>query len=576
MANVTLMGASYTDVPAVTLPQTGGGTVTFYENGGSVDVESLSVTQNGTYTAPTGKAYSPVVVNVSGGAVSADRKDVNFYDYDGSIVASYTTAEFANLDALPSNPSHTGLTAQGWNMPSNWTLTDAKTYVATNKKADWGQMYTTASGKTEIDVEFTDVNRLSPNMSLAVNGTVSIDWGDGSSATTVTGTSLTTRKNTGTHTYPAVGRYTIKITATTGSWGFYGTSKYFLLYKNDTANNNRVYSNCVQAIRIGAGCTSIGNYALYYCTSLSSITIPISVTSIGNNAFQYCYSLACVTIPYGVTGINSEAFRYCYSLTTITIPNSITSIGNNAFYDCYSLASVTIPSGVTSINTYAFYDCYSLTNATIPSSVTSIGTYAFANCRSLTNATIPSGVTSIGDSAFYGCYSLTNATIPSGVTSIGTYAFYGCYLLSNVTIPSGVTSIGNNAFGSCYVLTNVTIPNTITSISTNVFNGCQRLTSVTIPSSVTSIASSAFASCYSLASITIPSGVTDIATKAFQNCYGLGSLHFKGSTPPSVAASDAFSNLPTDCKIYVPTGKLSAYTSASNYPSSSTYTYIEE
>lgn len=35
MANITLLGASYTDVPAVTLPQTGGGTVTFYENGGS-------------------------------------------------------------------------------------------------------------------------------------------------------------------------------------------------------------------------------------------------------------------------------------------------------------------------------------------------------------------------------------------------------------------------------------------------------------------------------------------------------------------------------------------------------------
>lgn len=34
MANITLWGASYTDVPAVELPQTGGGTVTFYENGG--------------------------------------------------------------------------------------------------------------------------------------------------------------------------------------------------------------------------------------------------------------------------------------------------------------------------------------------------------------------------------------------------------------------------------------------------------------------------------------------------------------------------------------------------------------
>ena len=35
--------------------------------GGGVTVEALSVTSNGTYTAPTGTAYSPVTVNVSGG-----------------------------------------------------------------------------------------------------------------------------------------------------------------------------------------------------------------------------------------------------------------------------------------------------------------------------------------------------------------------------------------------------------------------------------------------------------------------------------------------------------------------------
>lgn len=32
--------------------------------GGDITVESLSVTANGTYTAPSGKAYSPVSVNV--------------------------------------------------------------------------------------------------------------------------------------------------------------------------------------------------------------------------------------------------------------------------------------------------------------------------------------------------------------------------------------------------------------------------------------------------------------------------------------------------------------------------------
>ena len=419
------------------------------------------------YTNVTGiKAQTPggeTIIHTAGGGggSSAERKDVNFYDYDGSIVASYTISEFAALSALPANPSHDGLTAQGWSMPSNWTLADAKTYVNTNGKADWGQMYTTASGVTEIDVEFTDPNRKSPYMTLAVNGTASIDWGDGSAAETVTGTSLTMRKNTSQHVYPAVGKYTIKIAATTGSWGFYGTSTYFLLYKTGTANYNRVYSNCIQSVRIGAGCTSIGQYAFIYCCSLASVTIPNSVTSIGQYAFQYCYNLHGVTIPSGVTSIGQHAFAYDYALASITIPSSVTSIEQNAFYYCFALASI--------------------------------------------------------------------------------------------TIPSSVTSIGNSAFNYCYALTDITIPGTVTSIGSN-----------------------AFYYCFALASITIPSLVTSIASKAFQYCYGLGSIHFKPTTPPTVDASDAFSNLPTDCIIYVPTGTLSAYTSATNYPSSSTYTYVEE
>lgn len=41
MANITLLGASYTDVPAVDLPKTGGGTVRFYENGGGTPAISV-------------------------------------------------------------------------------------------------------------------------------------------------------------------------------------------------------------------------------------------------------------------------------------------------------------------------------------------------------------------------------------------------------------------------------------------------------------------------------------------------------------------------------------------------------
>lgn len=48
-------------------PQQMAAAIAAIPTGGDVDVEALSVTANGTYTAPTGKAYSPVTVNVSGG-----------------------------------------------------------------------------------------------------------------------------------------------------------------------------------------------------------------------------------------------------------------------------------------------------------------------------------------------------------------------------------------------------------------------------------------------------------------------------------------------------------------------------
>lgn len=58
--------------------------------GSSTTIEALSVTENGTYTAQEGKAYSPVTVNVSGGSSGA------------TIVASGTfTGSGANNVTVP-------------------------------------------------------------------------------------------------------------------------------------------------------------------------------------------------------------------------------------------------------------------------------------------------------------------------------------------------------------------------------------------------------------------------------------------------------------------------------------------
>lgn len=42
--SITLLGASYPDVPAVVLPKTGGGTATFYEEGELVIIYEVSST----------------------------------------------------------------------------------------------------------------------------------------------------------------------------------------------------------------------------------------------------------------------------------------------------------------------------------------------------------------------------------------------------------------------------------------------------------------------------------------------------------------------------------------------------
>lgn len=411
-----------------------------------------------------------------GGGTVAEQKQINFIDYDGTIVGSYTAAEWASVTALPDNPSHTGLTAQGW----NWTKAQIDSQLSELPDGDiWvGQMYITDDGKTRIYIHLQP-ERLHPYLGICPNGTVEVDWGDGSSTDTLTGTALITVQYAN-HVYASAGDYVITLTVLDGSFAFYGTSSTSHLLKKGTSsstNINRVYTSAVQKIEMGEG-ASIGNYAFTYC-SLTCITIPSSVASIGKQAFNCCRSLAC-----------------------ITVPNGVTSIGPNVVSGCNALASISIPSSVTDIGTYAFYYCYSLTSITIPNGLTNIGASAFAYCSGLASISMPNSVTSIGGSAFNGCESLVKVTIPNGVTSLA----------------SGVLSY-----------------------------------------------------CYSLASVTIPAGVTSIEGNAFSSCYGVAEYHILPTTPPTLANTNAFRYIQSECVMYVPSESLEAYKTASNWSNYASY-----
>lgn len=388
----------------------------------------------------------------SGGAVlpTAQPKDVNFMDYDGTIRYSYTLSEAAALTALPEGPQHEGLAFQGW----NWSLEDAQAYAAKYGRLLVGATYITDDGKTRIYIHLED-GRLSPTLSIGLNGSAVIDWGDGHTDT-VTGTKASSRYSR-THTYAAQGDYVITL-AITGSAEILlegganvGST---LLWKGVVATNvNRVYQSAIRKIELGGS-------------------------------------------------IDSVFLNNCYSLATLTIPNGVSS------FKCAGASIVAI---------------------TIPTSVSSVGGYSFSECPALSKISLPSSVVSVGASAFQSCKSLASVMIPAGVAGLITEVFNGCSALHEMIIPDGVTEIGIRSFKNCF----------------------------------------------SLASITIPDSVTSILNGAFENCIGLGRIHFTSQTPPTLSGSATFSGLLTDCIIEVPAGTLEAYTTATNYPSSETYTYVE-
>lgn len=155
--------------------------------------------------------------------------------------------------------------------------------------------------------------------------------------------------------------------------------------------------------------------------------------------------------------------------------------------------------------------------------------------------------------------------IGDGVTSIGQYCFWYCYALKKVSGMGDVTRIGIYAFYSCNSLTNLVIPNSVTTIEVYAFANCYSLTNLTVPDGVTRIVNNVFYNCYSITSITIPDGVTNIGTSVFSSCSGIAEYHLLSTTPPTLASTNAFAGIASDCIIYVPVGSLESYQTATNW-----------
>ncbi|MGN0595380.1 MAG: leucine-rich repeat domain-containing protein [Hominimerdicola sp.] len=306
--------------------------------GGRITVEKLTATENGTYTAESGKAFNPVVVDVQSDSEFELLNDGKWHFYFDFTTESqlkgylgiYVKSGAATIDF-------------GDGTPLKITSGTGNTYTYHEYSA---------LGKYRVDVE-GDIN-------------ITGDDSDGS----------------------YLWRPYIKADTTDKPKYLYRGAKYGLC--------------ALKFVEIPDGVTYIGHNAFNGCTSLQNINIPNGITEISRYAFNGCTSLQNINIPDGVTYIGYNAFSGCASLRSINIPNGITRLNNSAFRDCTSLQNINIPDGVTYIGSYTFYNDISLQSINIPNTVTNIMGEAFSLCYSLTGDINIPVCTNIGAAAFSG------------------------------------------------------------------------------------------------------------------------------------------------------------------------------
>lgn len=384
------------------------------------DVANAIREKEGSSEAINPQAFSTRILALrtggSGGGGLVPEKDVNFRDYDGTILHSYSKDAFLALSTLPELPTRDGLVCQEW----NWSYENAQSYVEAYGVLDIGATYITDDGKTRLYITIDNMKR--SNIPIAfkqsVENGVIVDWGDGSDVQTYSSTSVAAS-----HQYEAVGDYIITLEVTQGTLTIGGSSSTSMM--GAKSNTNNVYAATLTKVECGSS-VSITSYAFQYCTSLRYITISSS-TSTSSYSFYYCRTLPYIVLSRATRLLGTYSFNYCSSLSGISLPDSITSVGS-----------------------YAFYYCRALMNIIFPGSLTKIENNALQYCEGLLSVTMPDSLTTIGNNTFQYCHSLRELSLPSGLTSLGSISLNGCYVLSSLFIPKGVKSIAANTFGSCY------------------------------------------------------------------------------------------------------------------------------
>ena len=260
--------------------------------GSGVTVEPLSVTSNGLYTAPMGKAYTPVDVNVP-------------------VTPSVTVESLS----VTSNGTYTAPTGKAYspvdvNVPATPSVTVESLSVTSNGN------YTAPAGKAYSPVDVNVPQTTIESLSVTINGTYNAPTGKAYDPVVVnvpqtTVESLSVTLN-GTYTAPE------------------GKA-----YSPVNVSVDADYSSLIDGTYSGvldiSGATKIRDYGLAYLNSVTGIKAG-SVTEIGSYSISNMSGITAVALP-SLTTMTSNAFRNDANLEKVDFGTGVTSVvASNMFY----------------------------------------------------------------------------------------------------------------------------------------------------------------------------------------------------------------------------------------------------
>lgn len=366
-----------------------------------------------------------------------EESDINFWDYEGTLLYAWTLAELATKTELPPLPSHDGLVCQGW----NWTLQDIKD---AGRELDIGALYITDDGKTRlyVDVDTETWDDFVLNYWQSNINTTTVDWGDGTTPETKDASSWIEHR----HVYASSGSYVITMSVKDGKTMWLGHDGRMLIANGETDSGRCAM---LRRVEVGARAVATDPQCFRNCCRLESISLPQNTKVYAVRAFELCTQLR-VLIAADMDEIR-QSFYHCSNLRAIATPKGTTQRDDSA------IASTAIRQINFDITTATFAEA--LKRVHIKAVNGQVGD--FSACRALLEVTIPADATTFVAAAFQGDNALRRVTCLGDIASIPAQVFQRCYPLRFVdfTHCTAVPTLANvNAFDKTHAQLKIRVP----------------------------------------------------------------------------------------------------------------------